>query len=256
MLRSNLQKLVGIDVLNCLLQTHDLRRNKAESLVARGGTCVGQVLRLADIDFNVLGLTGFSDDHAGVHLFTCTDEENTALLCIEQTVGDGLAAFEGNQRALLAVGDVSLVGLIAGKNGVHDAVALGVGHELSAVANQPAGRNSELETGVAAVGLSHGNQLTLSLSEDLNDVSGKLIRNINDSLLHRLQFLAVLIVLVDDLCLGNRKLIALAAHGLNEDGQMELASSGNLEGIGGIGIFNAKGYVRIQLAVQTVTDVP
>ena len=256
MLRSNLQKLVGIDVLNCLLEAHDLRRNKAESLVARGGTRVGQVLRLADIDFNVLGLTGFSDDHAGVHLFTGADEENAALLCVEQTVGDSLAAFEGNQRALLAVGDVSLVRLIAGKNGVHNAVALGVGHELSAVADQSAGRNVELKTGVAAVGLSHGNQLALSLAENLNDVSGELIRNVDDALFHRLQLLAVLVVLVDDLCLGNCEFIALAAHGLNENRQMKLASSGNLEGIGGIGILNAKGYVCIQLAVQTVTDVP
>ena len=86
-------------------------------------------------------LTGLTDNHSGVNLFTGSDKQCAALLCIEQTVGDGIAGLECDQGALLTVLDIALVGRIAVKYSVHNTVALGVGHELTAVADQTAGRN-------------------------------------------------------------------------------------------------------------------
>ena len=75
-----------------LLQAHDLLRNQLQCLIGAGGTGVGQLLGLADIDLDILGLRVLADNHTGVNLLARSDKQGTALLCIEQTVGDGLAA--------------------------------------------------------------------------------------------------------------------------------------------------------------------
>ena len=62
---------------------------------------------------------------------------------------------------------------------VHDTVTLGVGHELSAVADEAAGRDGELQTGVSAVVHTHALKLTLSESQLLDDVSGELVGNVD-----------------------------------------------------------------------------
>ncbi len=40
----------------------------------------------------ILGLRVLADDHTGINLLARSYKEDTALLCVEQTVGDGLAA--------------------------------------------------------------------------------------------------------------------------------------------------------------------
>ena len=51
--------------------------------------------------------------------------------------------------------------------------------------------------------------------------------------------------MVQNLSLADCKLIALTAHVLDQDGQMQLAASGHLKAIGGICFFHAKGNVSI-----------
>ena len=203
-------------------------------------------LRLADIDFDVFRLTGLTDDHTGVNLFTGSDKQCTALLCIEQTVGDGLACLECDQGALLAVLDIALVRRIAVKYSVHDTVALGVGHELTTVSDQTAGQESGIPGGSCRCGRgSCSDQFALSLAELFDNVSGKLFRNIDIYLLHRLELVTLFIIMVQNLRLADCKLIALTAHVLDQDGQMQLAASGYLKAIGGICFFHAKANVSI-----------
>ena len=67
-LRGDLEKLIGIDVVDALLERHNLLRNELQCFIRRGCTGVGQMLRLADIDLDILGLRRLADDHAAINL--------------------------------------------------------------------------------------------------------------------------------------------------------------------------------------------
>ena len=154
-LRRHLQELVGVDELQALLQAHDPRRHQLQRFVRAGRTGVGQLLGLADVHLHVLGLAALADDHAGVDLGTGPDEQRSSLLRVEEAVSNGLTALIGDEGTGLPVEHVPFVGAVAFKLGVQDAVALGVRHELSAVADEAAGGDVELQTGVAAVDGGH-----------------------------------------------------------------------------------------------------
>ena len=91
----------------------------------------------------------------------------------------------------------------------------------------------------------HVDQFALSLTELFDNVSGKLFRNIDIYLFHRLELVTLFIIMVQNLSLADCKLIALTAHVLDQDGQMQLAASGYLKAVGGICFFHAKGNVSI-----------
>ena len=57
--------------------------------------------------------------------------------------------------------------------------------------------------------------------------------------------MTLFIIMVQNLSLADCKLIALTAHVLDQDGQMQLAASGHFKAIGGICFFHAKGNVSI-----------
>ena len=94
---SYLQQFIGINEFKCLFQTQYLGRCEPESFVSTGGTGIGKLLLFADVAFNVFPLSVLPDYHTGVNLFTRTNKEDTALLRIIKTVGDGFACFKGNQ---------------------------------------------------------------------------------------------------------------------------------------------------------------
>ena len=89
------------------------------------------MLCLAHIYFNIIRLGIGTNDHTRIHRRTGPDEERSSLLGVEEAVGHGRSGLVGNKRSLLAVGDVSLVGGITGKDGIHNAVALGIGQEAN-----------------------------------------------------------------------------------------------------------------------------
>jgi hypothetical protein len=124
---SYLQQFVGIDEVQSLLQRQDFGRCQTQSFVSAGGTGVGQLLLLADIDLDVLTASGLTDDHTGVYLFTGPDEESTTLLSGEQTVSYGFAGFESNQGTKFTISNISLVWSIAIENGIDDTISFGVG---------------------------------------------------------------------------------------------------------------------------------
>ncbi len=52
---------------------------------------------------HIFRFCALSDNHAGVNFNARSDEQGSALLGIEQTVGDGLACLKCNQGSLFAV---------------------------------------------------------------------------------------------------------------------------------------------------------
>src|SRR5699024_1326546 len=85
-LRRHLQKLVGIDELQALLQAQDPGRRKLQRFVRAGGTGIGELFGLADVQLDILGFSVLPDDHSGIDLLARPDKERAALLGIEQAV--------------------------------------------------------------------------------------------------------------------------------------------------------------------------
>ena len=64
-----------------------------------------------------------------------------------------------------------------------------------------------------------------------------------------------IVVVEEHFRLGNLEFIALAAHILDEDGEVQLAAAADAEGIGGVGLLHAEGNVGLQLAHQAGAQV-
>ena len=120
------------------------------------------MLLLTDVDGDILGLGADADDHSLIDGNARADEETASLLCRVESVGDGLARLERDQRTLVTGDDLTLPRLVAVEYVVHNTVAVGVGEELGAVAHQSARGNAELDMGDAAVAGAHVDQLRLA----------------------------------------------------------------------------------------------
>ena len=121
-----------------------------------------------------------------------------------------------NYRAALAGDYLAFVGLVAVEQLVHDTVAVGVCEELGAVANESSRRDAELKMSCAAVARAHVDKLALAGAELLYNCADILLGNFDYEQLHRLAGLAVYLF-ENDLRARNLELVALTAHGLNEN---------------------------------------
>ena len=128
---------------------------KSECIVRARRTGVRQLLFLADVARYVLTLGTFADNHALIDRHAGTDKQAASVLRIEKTVARTFARLVDNNRASVSCLNVALVRLVAGKQLIHNAVAVGVGHKLTAVADQTSCGNSELKMRHAAVSRSH-----------------------------------------------------------------------------------------------------
>ena len=210
---------------------------------------------LADIDIDVHCLAALPHDHARIDFFAGSDEHLAAFLGPEQAICNSCTGLECDQGTGLAVGNLTLERRIAVENGIHDAISLGIRHEISAVADEAAGRDHEGQAGVISLQGSHIDQFALALSQLLDDIARKLFGDIDDALLDGLKPLSFFIIMIDDLCLADRKLISFAAHRLNKNGQVQLAAAGDLEGLGRISILDPQRNIRIKFSVEPVADM-
>ena len=249
----DLKKFVRLQKFQTFFQTEFGHRHQAQRVVAAGGAGVGQVLRLADVDRDVLARRGVADDLTGVDLLACVDDQGAALLGVEQAVGDGVAGIKADEGAGGAGLDVAAPFLVAVEDRVHDALAVGVGQELAAIAEQAAAGHTELDAG-AAVHHLHVHQDGLAGAQSGHDVALIDLGHVDDNALHRLHDLAVLLV-GQNVRGADLQLIALAAHRLDQDGQVHFAAAHDAEGIVRGGILDLQGDVLQQLTHQAVTDL-
>ena len=149
------------------------------------------MLGLADVDIDVLAGSGVADDHALVDLLASADQKGAALLCIEQTVGDSLTGLKADQRAGGAVGDHAGPDVVAVEDLVQDALAVGIGQELVAVAEQAAAGHTELQTHTVGTQRLHLLQDGLAGAQTGHDSALILSGHVDDDMLHRLVGLAV-----------------------------------------------------------------
>ena len=126
-LRSDLQKLVICQKLQALFQTQSSGRNQTKSLVAAGSTGVCKLFFLANVDGDIFLFRALTDDHSAVDRYTGADEQSTAVLSCEQTIGHAVPGLIGNQGTGIAAGDISFVRFVFFKHGSQNTLALCVG---------------------------------------------------------------------------------------------------------------------------------
>ncbi len=111
---------------------------------------------------------------------------------------------------------------------VHNAGAARIGEQFALVADQPAGRRVEHETLAAAAGGLHLHQFGLALRQLLHDDAGMLLVEVDDHFLDGLKQRAVGPAPEQHLGARHGKLEALAAHGLDQNAELQLAAAGDL----------------------------
>ncbi len=131
---------------------------------------------------------------------------------------------------------------------MHDPRPLRGGQELVAEAQQAAGRDDVRQMGSAVhAAVLQVDHLAAALAEQVDRRADVGLRHLEVHLFVGLEALAVHPVLVDHLRARDLELVALAAHGLDQDRQLELAPARDQEGVGAVGFLDAQGDVVQQL---------
>jgi len=93
----DLDILVGLDVLEGLLEAEDDGGHDLDLVVGTAGTHVGEFLGLGDVDDEVFLLGVLADDLSAIDILLREDEEASAVLQLVDGVGIGRAAFHGDE---------------------------------------------------------------------------------------------------------------------------------------------------------------
>src|SRR5690606_11261497 len=179
-----------------------------------------------------------ADDHAGINLFTRLDDHRTTVFQVEHRVGNGFTRLVGKQNAVAAAADFSLVRLIIMEQTVHDRSAAGIGQQFRLVADQTTGRSEEDQTDAAAAGRTKLGHFSLALGHLLHDHTGMLFVDVDHDFFERLHQSAVFVLVHDDARTRYGKLETFATHGFDQNGQLQFATTGDVERILAFGFFD------------------
>ncbi len=136
----------------------------------------------------------------------------------------------------------------------HDSFAARGTNEITAEANQTARRNDKFKLGAAVIARFHVLHLTFANTQALDAVTDSFFGDIKNQGLKRFTRRPINGA-EDHLWLGDLELIALAAHRLDQDAEVEFTATADGEAIRGVGVFNTQGDVCQQLLLQTVTHL-
>ena len=86
-------QFIVVDISNRLLKRHPPRRREADRIIlAAAGAEVGELFSLHRVDFEIVGLGIFADDHAFIQYFLRRDHQDAALFEEAQRISIGFAA--------------------------------------------------------------------------------------------------------------------------------------------------------------------
>src|SRR5215210_5337575 len=250
--RGDLDQLVLADVLQGVFEGHLAHGRQVEGVVGAGGAHVGELLVLAHVDVQVVLATVLAHDHADVHLGCRRDEEAAALLKFPDRVREGTSGLRCHQAAVLTRLEVARPRRVAVEDVAHDALALRHRQELRAKAEQGARGDLELRPGARALRL-HVDELALAAGEHPDQGRGELLGHVDHQVLDRLVFLTIDLA-HDDLRRCHLHLVTLAAHGLQQDRQVQLAAPGDLELVGAQ-LLDTQGHVGLHLSHKALAQV-
>ena len=179
-----------------------------------------------------------ADHHALVERIARLDEHAAAVVELAERVRHRLAVVLADQHAVLAPFDVALEGFVAVEDVADQAGPARQVQELVLEADQSARRDAVLEAHTAhAVGL-HVDEFGLAFAERLHDRTLVLVLDVGSDHLDRLVTLAVDLV-EDHTRLADGQLVALAAHVLEQDRQVQFAAPRDLENAVLVGLLDA-----------------
>ena len=115
-------------------------------------------------------------------------------------------------------------------------------------------RHGEFQAHSARPGVDHLRHLAFAHRQQLRDDADKVFGNIDDQQLHRFVERAVDLA-GDDGGLGHLQLVAFAAHGLDDDRELEFAAAGDLEGVRLFGIDDAEADVLFLLVKESLAEL-
>ena len=195
-----------------------------------------------------------ADDHPRVDRIARADEHPAARLQIGDCVGHRRALPIADQRAGGPRAEVTLVRIVSGQVRVHDAGAACIGEEFGTVADQPTGRDAELQLNSSRRVVGQSLQAALPAHQLLGDDAGVGVATVDREMLDRLQAIAVLHA-KDHLWPADAQLEPFAAHRLDEDGELELAAPLDQQAVVTLDLFDFDGDVLQRLAVQAVANL-
>merc|ERR1719454_1481844 len=115
----DLDKLTVDDILDGVLEGELHRRRRLRLLIRARRAHVGQLLRLADVDLEVVLLGVDADDLVLVHLVARLGEERATVLHLGDRIRRRRARLEGEHVAAVAAAKVARVRLVARKRRRH-----------------------------------------------------------------------------------------------------------------------------------------
>ena len=253
--RRDLDQFVIVDELKRELQRDADRRHEHDGFVGARGPHIGQLLALERVDQHVVVARIDADHHAFIDLGAVADEELAALLDVPEGEGERLAAGHGDDGALLTLADITFAARAVMVEAVeHQAGALGQGQEFGAEADQAACRDDVFQAHASLAVRDHVLHLGAARTDALHHRALVVFLDIDGQRLEGLVNLAV-DLLQDDLGAADRQLEALAAHRLDQNGEVEFAAAGDAELVRIVQLLDAQGDVGDQLAVKTLLDL-
>ena len=137
---------------------------------------------------------------------------------------------------------------------VHDRRAAGVGHQLALVADEAAGGSVEHEALAVAARRAHLDHVGAALGHLLHHDAGIFLVHVDHDFLDGLEKLAGLVLLEHHAGTRHGELEALAAHGLDQDRELQFAAAGDVERILVGGFLDLERDVAFRFLKQAVAD--
>ena len=158
-----------------------------------------------------------------------------------------------DQRTDGAAVDLAAVRSVIVEHRVHYALSLSVGKEFRLIAEQSAFGHRKAQPHARTARI-HGHELAFAPAHFFHDYAHAVLGHVGNEHVYRLAFYAV-DVLEEHFGHGDLELVALAAHVLYKYGKVHFASAAHDEGVCGIAVGDAQGYVLYRFAVQPVAQV-
>ena len=129
-----------------------------------------------------------------------------------------------------------------------------IGQQLAAQADQSARGNLKFHAHAARAVVDHLSEFAAPRAEAFHDDSDVGFRAVHHQHFQRFEALAVF-GFHHDFRLADHQLVAFAAHGFDQDGQLQFAAAQHAKGFGRVGMFHADGDVGEQFFCQAVANI-
>ena len=189
-----------------------------------GGSHVVELFDADGVDFDVVASVVFADDLASVDLGAWGDEHDSAFVEVDDGVFGDLAIGGVDHDAGLAGWAFAGDGDELQECVVHDGLALGGGEDASAHTDEGSGGDFEDAMGDAVASGIHRDEFAFSFADDLHDGADGVIGAVDDEFFEWFALDAFDFAFDDDGA-ADSELEAFAAHGFEEDAEMEEASA-------------------------------